>query len=74
MNAYAGSPLFNLEESSDQVAWSTCGGTTLNFTPSANVETQYTAALTKRWFRIRLILPNADNVLTCYAVGFLEER
>lgn len=70
----AGSPLFNLQESTDQVTWSTCGGTTLNFNPTANAETQYTAALTKRWFRITVALPNADNLLTCYAVGFLEER
>jgi hypothetical protein len=70
----AGNPLFNLQESTDQVTWSTCGGTSLNFNPTAGSETQYTAALTKRWFRITVTLPNADNLLTCYAVGFLEER
>jgi hypothetical protein len=70
----AGDPDFNLEESSDQVTWSTCAGTTADFTPSAGTETQYTAQLKKRWFRIRIDLANADNVMTCYAVGFLEER
>lgn len=63
------------EESSDQNLWSLCTGMSPNpASPAANAETQYTANLTKRWFRIRVVLPNADNVATCYAVGFLEER
>ncbi len=65
---------FNLQESTDQVNWTTCGGTTADFAPAENTETQYTATLTKRWFRITIELPNADNVLSCWAVGFLEER
>jgi len=69
-----GNPAYNLEESSDQVLWSVCAGTGADFNPPAGTETQYNATLTKRWFRIRLALPYPDNVLTCYAVGFLEER
>lgn len=65
---------FNLQESTDQLNWTTCQGTTADFAPSENVETQYTAILNKRWFRITLELPNADNVLSCWAVGFLEQR
>ena len=65
---------FTLEESSDQTTWTTCGGTSANFDPTENAETQYTAALTKRWFRIRVTLASADTVVTCWAVGFLEQR
>ncbi|NUN52306.1 MAG: hypothetical protein HUU06_05905 [Planctomycetaceae bacterium] len=67
-------PKFTFQESSDQVVWTTCGGTTADFDPGENAETQYTATLTKRWFRIILELGNANNVLTCWAVGFLEQR
>lgn len=67
-------PAFTLEESTDQVTWTTCGGTTAAFDPGENAETQYTAALTKRWFRVKLALGQVDNVLTCWAVGFLEQR
>lgn len=67
-------PKFNLEESSDQVSWTPCTGPAADFDPGENVEDQYTAALSKRWFRIKLLLGNADNVLTCWAVGFLEQR
>jgi hypothetical protein len=65
---------FNLEESSDQLTWTTCGGTSLDFTVSENTETQYTAALTKRWFRIRLVPATSTTVFSCWAVGFLEQR
>jgi hypothetical protein len=68
------SPKFTIEESTDQVSWTTCGGTTANFDPGENVEAQYTATLTKRWLRITVELGNADNVLSCWAVGFLEQR
>ena len=65
---------FTLQESTDQVTWTTCGGTSAGFTPSENTETQYTAALTKRWLRIKIELASADTVVSCWAVGFLEQR
>ena len=46
----------------------------MDFAPNENVETQYNAVLTKRWFRITVQLGNADNTLSCWAVGFLEQR
>ena len=72
----SGNPDFFLEESSDQVSWSLCTvtGATQPLHGTAGQEVQYVAALTKRWFRIRVALPNANNIGTCYAVGFLEER
>lgn len=65
---------FTLQESSDQVNWTTCTGTTANFDPGENTEAQYAAELNKRWFRITVELGAANNVLTCWAVGFLEQR
>jgi hypothetical protein len=69
-----GAVKFNLQESTDQVNWTTCDGTTADFDPGAVTETQYTATLNKRWFRITVQCPNANNVMSCWAVGFLERR
>jgi hypothetical protein len=66
--------VFALEESTDQLNWTTCGGTSATFDPGENTETQYTAALKKRWFRITVLLASATTVVTCWAVGFLEQR
>jgi hypothetical protein len=65
---------FNLEESTDQVNWTTCDGTTADFDPGENTETQYNPVMTKRWFRITVALGHASNVVSCWAVGFLEQR
>ncbi|MCK6479533.1 MAG: hypothetical protein HUU06_11260 [Planctomycetaceae bacterium] len=63
------------EESTDQNSWSECAGSPSQpVNPLPNQETQYSYTLSKRWFRLRLVLPNTTNVVTCYAVGFLEER
>lgn len=64
----------NLEESSDGVKWTTCGGTSLNFEPAENVETQYAPILKKKWFRMTVELGNPNNTLTLWAAGFLESR
>jgi hypothetical protein len=69
-----GAVKFNLEESTDQVIWTVCSGTTADFDITPDTETQDVAALTKRWFRLTIQLPNANNVSTFYVVGFLEER
>ena len=63
------------EESTDQVTYSACAGSN----PSGdavteNAETQFTLTLKKRWFRMKVLLGAADNVASCWAVGFLEER
>jgi len=61
------------QESTDQVTWSTCSGTTPAWDPGPT-EDQVTAALTKRWFRVIVQLGGIDNIATCWIVGFLEER
>ena len=65
------------EESTDQDTWSVCTGSpgdTSGGDPGEGTETQYTLTLKKRWFRVKIELQNADNVVSCWAVGFLEER
>ena len=66
------------EESTDQVAWSECTVTATAgppWDPTANNEAQFTAALRKRWFRIRVTLgSNDDAYVSTWAVGFLEQR
>jgi hypothetical protein len=65
------------EESTDQVVWTVCDGSPGGpggGDPGENDETQYTLALRKRWFRVQVLLGGADNVVSCWAVGFLEER
>ena len=73
------SPDFNLscQESSDQVNWTACAGTNVtDYDPTADTEGQAEATITKRWFRVKLTLSatETDNVVTCWVVGFLEER
>lgn len=64
------------EESSDQMSWTLCGGTsTATLTPSS--EWQFTPTFTKAWFRLKITLNTADAnepVATCYATGYLERR
>ena len=70
------SPTFGItfQESTDQVTWSTCSGTSAGSDPGAETEAQYTATLKKRWFRVKVDLGGTDPIATCWAVGFLEER
>ncbi len=71
----AGDPLFFFDESTDQVSWTACTGSSSGGeTIVVNTEEQVTLTFKKRWFRVRVQLANADNILTCWAVGFLEER
>ena len=62
------------EESTDQSTWTTCGGTTAMSDPGAVTEAQYTAVLTKRWFRVSLTLGGTDPAVSAWALGFLEMR
>ena len=75
-------PSFDMyfEESTDQVAWTNCSVTTTDSGPPYHLadktEIQYIAALSKRWFRMRIALggTTTDTEITCWAVGFLEQR
>ncbi len=65
------------EESTDQDAWTPCNGApggTEGDDPGENREGQFVLAIRKRWFRVRLQLGGADNVVTCWAVGYLHLR
>ena len=73
----AGSNLSTLtisfEESMDQVIWSVCAGGPYT-DPGANAQSQFTPALSKRWFRIS-VAPTASNcVVTLWCIGFLMMR
>lgn len=67
--------LIFFEESTDQVSWFPCSGPSSGGEdPGDDTEEQYTAALKRRWFRIRIKLTGTGVVATCWCVGFLEER
>jgi len=75
----AGTVQITCEESTDSGgvagSWSPCSGTnTQNFDPGEEAEAQVTATLTKRWFRLRVALTGTNPQVTCWAVGFLEDR
>jgi hypothetical protein len=90
LNATSGTapapPTFQIwfEESTDQVVWSTCGGSPNGGDPGTASSAgsyhydpgqhQYSIVLNKRWFRLKVQLYSATNVASCYAVGFLERR
>lgn len=70
----AGSSFYAVfEESTDQISWTICGGTTGGFDP-ADGEAQVVAHLQKRWFRIRVGVSGSGYGVTCWAVGGLERR
>lgn len=63
------------EESTDQDSWTRCTGSpggSAGSDPGENAEQQSTLVLRKRWFRVRVQLGGADNVVTCWAVGYLH--
>src|SRR5262245_44268921 len=63
----------DFQESTDQVTWTSCAGGAFT-APGANSETQFSPQISKRWFRISLTTTGANNVLTCWCVGFLMVR
>jgi hypothetical protein len=76
-NMIGSTPSFTIwfEESTDQVTFSACTGSNPSGDAvSEDSETQFTLTLKKRWFRIKVLLGAANNVASCWAVGFLEER
>ena len=69
------SPTFaiSFEESTDQDTWAMCTGGS-GGDPGATTEVQYTPTLGKRWFRVKLVLGGTSPGVTCWAVGFLQDR
>jgi len=65
------------EESTDQDRWTHCQGMPggpIGCDPGENDEEQYRFPVKKRWFRVRVQLGGRDNVVSCWAVGFLQLR
>jgi len=69
-------PTFGItfQESTDQVTWATCSGTSADADPGASTEVQYTATLKRRWFRVKVTLGGTNPAGSCWAIGFLELR
>jgi hypothetical protein len=63
----------SFQESTDQDNWTTCANGS-GGDPGQDTEAQYTPTLTKRWFRVQLLLGGTDPVITTWALGFLELR
>src|SRR5262245_46006552 len=63
----------DFQESTDQVTWTSCTGGPYT-APGASSETQFQPSLTKRWFRISVALGGANQITTCWCVGFLMLR
>jgi hypothetical protein len=74
--ATGGTPAFkvNCEESTDQNVWSACEGTSVDEAILEDTEEQIVAQLNKRWFRIRISVAGTAPVVSCWAVGYLEQR
>ena len=62
------------QESTDQQNWTTCGGSLATGVVTENAERQFNATLSKKWFRLKIELAGDAPVVTCWAVGFLEDR
>jgi hypothetical protein len=69
----APAPTIFLEESMDQVTWSACAGGPFA-DPGPNVEAQFNATITKRWFRLRYLTGAVGAGVTFWMIGFLEQR
>ena len=69
---------FTLQESTDQsseTSWTTVSGTNCSsYDPGLHVEGQQTGTLTKRWFRLKIVLSGTDPAATCWSIGFLVQR
>ena len=63
----------SFEESTDQSNWTVCtsGG---GGDPGSDTEAQYSPEISKRWFRIKIVVGGTDPAVTCWAIGFLELR
>ena len=67
--------LLTMQESSDQVNWTTCAGANVNgYDPGQETEGQSTPTLKKRWFRVQVVVGGTNPTVSCWAVGFLEQR
>lgn len=61
------------EGSTDRVVWTTCTGSP-STDPGPDDQRTYGITLTKRWFRVRIKLAQADNIVSCWVAGFLHKR
>jgi hypothetical protein len=63
----------SFEESTDQSNWTDCAGGGAS-DPGADTEAQITSTLTKRWFRVKVVMTGTDPAVSAWAIGFLEMR
>lgn len=66
-----------VQESTDQstaTSWTTVSGISADSDPGEETEAKYTGTLTKRWLRLKLELTGTTPVVTCWALGFLQQR
>ena len=74
------SPVFKLlfQESMDRDFWDECNTLPAQDPsgedPGADTQAQYVVELRARWLRVRILLGDSDNVVNCWATGFLEVR
>lgn len=65
---------FGFQESNDGVDWTDCDGVAPLLVPSGPSSQDLTRSLTKAWVRASVGLTGAGTALTCYCLGYLEQR
>lgn len=72
--AGSGSPTFraHFEVSQDTIAWS--AQMPLGYDPGANAKVAVPVVLTKKWFRVRIVLTGTDPGVSCWCAGHLILR
>jgi len=64
------------EQSNDRQSWIECPGSPVGTPghPGENNAQSYYLLFFMRWFRVRVKLYDADNVVSCWILGSLEQR
>lgn len=65
---------FGFQESNDGEDWADCDGVAPLLVPSGPSSQDLTRSLTKAWVRASVGLTGAGTALTCYCLGYLEQR
>ena len=73
VGANLGTIAVSFEESMDQITWTACAGGPYT-DPGASTEAQFQPVISKRWFRVTIILTGANSVCSCWCIGFLQQR
>ncbi len=65
---------FAFYESIDRITWHECDGTSGLDDPGEAQEKPYSFLLSRRWFRMGIMLSGTGAMVTCWAQGFLMRR